>query len=367
MDGVPTGDRQMFDDGAHGDGLTGDGTYGVEIGPFAIGTNVSYQIRATDTDGNAFLAPQNPNSFESLEPFVATSDILLVVDSTSSGNVSYIAPFYKDTLNRLGIAYDRWDASRRGCPDSGDLAQYAQGAVVYSVPYSSGFLIGSQTASICAGGLAAYLDAGGKLLISGQYLFNLSLFDRSFYENYLHSSTPNWCVGVWDINGTTGDIIGDGLSFRIQGRDGASNQGCPHVIVPRSPAEPVFNYVDLQGAAALPSPPPQYLTFDPILQPEQLEGKEAELQFSAPPQNPDLAPFLPEQELQPAVQVDTASSDVDILSHICSGTAALRVDTGVYKLVYFAFGFEAINSSEMRDEVMQHVLSCSSLVPSAAK
>ena len=29
----------------------------------------------------------------------------------------------------------------------------------------------------------------------------------------------------------------------------------------------------------------------------------------------------------------------------------------MYKLVYFAFGFEAINSSEMRDKVMQHVLS----------
>ena len=161
--------------------------------------------------------------------------------------------------------------------------------------YSSGFLISAQTASICAGGLAAYLDAGGTMFISGQYLFYLSWNDRIFYESYLHSSTPNWCVGVWDINGTTGDIIGDGLSFRIQGGDGASNQGCPHVIVPRLPAEPVFNYVDLQGAAALPSPPVQYPTFDPILQPEELEGKEAELPFFAAPQNPDPDPFLPEQ------------------------------------------------------------------------
>ena len=34
------------------------------------------------------------------------------------------------------------------------------------------------------------------------------------------------------------------------------------------------------------------------------------------------------------------------------GTGALRIDTGTYKLVYFAFGFEAINSSTDRNKVM---------------
>ncbi|OHB73038.1 MAG: hypothetical protein A2Z25_06625 [Planctomycetes bacterium RBG_16_55_9] len=36
--------------------------------------------------------------------------------------------------------------------------------------------------------------------------------------------------------------------------------------------------------------------------------------------------------------------------------AALRVDTGTYKLVYFAFGFEGIDSQASRDEVMRRVL-----------
>ncbi|MEM4540519.1 MAG: right-handed parallel beta-helix repeat-containing protein [Archaeoglobaceae archaeon] len=36
--------------------------------------------------------------------------------------------------------------------------------------------------------------------------------------------------------------------------------------------------------------------------------------------------------------------------------AGIKVDTGTYKLVYLAFGFEAINSSEMRDEVMNRTL-----------
>jgi hypothetical protein len=36
--------------------------------------------------------------------------------------------------------------------------------------------------------------------------------------------------------------------------------------------------------------------------------------------------------------------------------AALRVDTGTYRLVYFGFGFEGINSQPDRDEVMKRVL-----------
>lgn len=36
--------------------------------------------------------------------------------------------------------------------------------------------------------------------------------------------------------------------------------------------------------------------------------------------------------------------------------AALRVDTGTYKLVYFGFGFEGISSQADRDEVMRRVL-----------
>ena len=39
------------------------------------------------------------------------------------------------------------------------------------------------------------------------------------------------------------------------------------------------------------------------------------------------------------------------------GWGAVRVDTGTYRVVYFAFGFEAINSSAERAEIMRRVLS----------
>ena len=42
----------------------------------------------------------------------------------------------------------------------------------------------------------------------------------------------------------------------------------------------------------------------------------------------------------------------------CTGSCAagLRVDTGLYKVVHFAFGFEAINSATDRQVVMERVL-----------
>ncbi|MGC9514726.1 hypothetical protein, partial [Methanocrinis sp.] len=47
----------------------------------------------------------------------------------------------------------------------------------------------------------------------------------------------------------------------------------------------------------------------------------------------------------------------EVFNYRNGGCAAARVDTGTYKVVYFAFGFEAINSSSDRDEIMRRVLS----------
>ena len=46
-----------------------------------------------------------------------------------------------------------------------------------------------------------------------------------------------------------------------------------------------------------------------------------------------------------------------------SGSGGLRVDTGTYKVVYFAFGFEAINSTADRETVMEKVLTWLDVIP----
>ena len=67
--GVSTADLTMHDDGQHGDTVSGDGIYGVQLAPLPVGTSVSYQVRAKDAEGNAVLGPQTPRSFTVHEAF----------------------------------------------------------------------------------------------------------------------------------------------------------------------------------------------------------------------------------------------------------------------------------------------------------
>jgi len=54
--------------------------------------------------------------------------------------------------------------------------------------------------------------------------------------------------------------------------------------------------------------------------------------------------------------IEAISPGIPIFSYDTGGEAALRVDTGTYKAVYFGFGFEGINSQTDRDTVMKRVL-----------
>ena len=101
-------------------------------------------------------------------------------------------------------------------------------------------------------------------------------------------------VSVWDLGGIPGDVIGDGLSFRIQGGDGANNQKSHHVITPLSPAAQVFSYVDLSQVSQA-FPPQQGPAFLPLF-PEGLLRDDAGL-YPAFPQNQHAA--SPEILLEP--------------------------------------------------------------------
>jgi hypothetical protein len=47
---------------------------------------------------------------------------------------------------------------------------------------------------------------------------------------------------------------------------------------------------------------------------------------------------------------------VELQGIVSSGSGAIRVDTGTYKVVYFSFGFEGINSAADRQLVIERVL-----------
>lgn len=60
--------------------------------------------------------------------------------------------------------------------------------------------------------------------------------------------------------------------------------------------------------------------------------------------------------------VDVAAPGVNILSTVPSFPSGITYN-GIYRVVYFSFGFEGINGAGIRDSVMQRVLSCNGISP----
>ncbi|MDI6807636.1 MAG: S8 family serine peptidase [Candidatus Eisenbacteria bacterium] len=155
--------------------------------------------------------------------------------------------------------------------------------------------------------IAAYLNGGGRLFISGQDI-GYDINTSPFYANYLHATYKQDNVGLGGVLGSPENPVGIGFAFNIKGGDGANNQAYPSEIDPIAPAQRAFVY-------------------DPTV------PKSAAAGYSG----------VGKEQLQ--------TNGI-----ISSGTAGLTFDNDIYKLVYLAFGFEAIANATTRGMVMDRVL-----------
>jgi subtilisin family serine protease len=154
--------------------------------------------------------------------------------------------------------------------------------------------------------IAAFLDGGGRLFISGQDI-GYDINTVPFYGNYLHAQYVADDVGLGGVLGVSTNVVGYGFAFDIKGGSGANNQGYPSEINPLAPATAAFVYDPSVPAAA-------------------------------------------------ATANDMTKDQISANAILQSGTAGLTFENGTYKLVYFAFGFEAIADATTRTEVMDRVL-----------
>ncbi len=154
--------------------------------------------------------------------------------------------------------------------------------------------------------LAAFLDAGGRLFISGQDI-GYDIRTDAFYADYLHASYVQDDVGLGGVLGDPLNPVGYGFAFEIQGGSGANNQAYPSEIDVIGPALTAFIYDE--------SVPSASVTANDVVKDQ--------------------------------VEADGITS---------SGTAGLTFDNGTHKLVYFAFGFEAIAQEMDRGMLMDRIL-----------
>ena len=172
---------------------------------------------------------------DTFEVVLGPTPVILVDDDAGEGTEAY----FKSALDNNGYIYQNWDEQAQGAIPLSELQRYT--VVVWDCGW------GGKPGDDNRPQLSSFLDGGGRLMISGEDI-GWSLVDdgtpssAQWYEDYLHADYVLDDSGYESVTGVSGDPIGDGLSFTLNGTDSAMNQEYPSEIDPRSGATGVFRY-----------------------------------------------------------------------------------------------------------------------------
>ncbi|MGC9396148.1 MAG: M14 family zinc carboxypeptidase [Anaerolineae bacterium] len=164
---------------------------------------------------------------------------LLVVDD--DGGLDYETHLLS-ALDTLGMPYATWTVATQSSPAAHVLAPYA-GVFWFTGDDAVNSLSRAEQIT-----LLSYLDAGGRLFVTGQNIgMDIKNDYGNFFRDVLHATFIQDNAGVTE---TTGLSFYTGLTATLSGGTGADNQSSPDVIAPYdAAATPVFTYTT--GAAGL--------------------------------------------------------------------------------------------------------------------
>jgi hypothetical protein len=177
----------------------------------------------------------------SFKILIGTPAILLVDDD--EGDTYEV--HYTKTLEMKQIYSEAWDVSLNGSPTIDVLERYE--SVIWFTGDDRDSTLTAEEQSV----IAAFLDGGGKLLITGQDIgFDLvengSASDSVFYTNYLHAQYIADSSSTSVTRGVSGDPITGSpsrmLVYFTGSYGGAGNQTSTDVISPIAPAETILEY-----------------------------------------------------------------------------------------------------------------------------
>ncbi len=157
-----------------------------------------------------------------------SGSILLVDDDLGKSYQSY----YANALTAAGRTFTTWTVSTQGSPSAATLNSYDIVIWLTGDDYSSTLTSTDQS------NLAAFLNAGGKLFISGQDI-GYDIRSDSFYGSYLHAGYVADDTNVYDLAGAG---IFNGTSVSISGTGGANNQSYPSAVSVASGGVGIFDY-----------------------------------------------------------------------------------------------------------------------------
>ncbi|MBI5036808.1 proprotein convertase P-domain-containing protein [Candidatus Micrarchaeota archaeon] len=296
----------LFDDGLHYDGGANDSAY---ANVWSTGERADYRLSlsAGDNAGNNYSG-----GFSEFSTIMPETNKVLLMNGTiryASYNFSYSHAralsnnsYQFDTFSPFSTSYDLI------IPPYSLLSSHK--AIVWEQAYSGLDERMQQK-------LMRYLNSGGKLFISGQDVSGYN----DFYTNYLRAIHVQDDTDLYALNGTSSDVISDGLNIRISGGSGASNQNWPSEIDPLSGAVSIFQY-DRNATRPI------------------------------------------EIRAEPEAYYKNASSEFPVV--LSSGSGGVRYDNGTFKTVYLSFGFEAIADAADRNALMGRIMNWFYPVPNVS-
>ena len=238
-------------------------------------------------------------SFYVKSPFQSAGKVLLVI----TDGFSPAAPILQAMLRDNQATFDIWDRSLDGNLKPDVLKRYAEGWVLVSVQDSSDQ---QQLAHEEVTALSGFAKTGGRIVLSGQDLA-FSLRDTSFLKDVCKLQFIQDDTNVHVVAGKDG--FAGGSTYQIYGGDGANNQKWPDEID------------SLPGGTTI-------MKFD--------EGAR-DLANDDDMNGPNLKP----SSLSRGVK--------------STGGAGVKVVDG-YRLMFFSFGIEAVNSLPQRNVLFKDIL-----------
>ena len=268
--------------------------------------------------------------------------ILLVEDAHCDYNNSVLAPYYTKTLETLGLDYDTYEVVEQ--KDNGPNYDYMKNydIVIWFTGNDYGDLFPTLT-STDQDELEKFLDNGGKLFITGQDI-GLEIGGTDFYKDYLHAYFCKNKIDDYSLEGTPGEPIGDSLLINIDG--GAGNQKYPSLI----------SYAKYDLLTTLLYPKNNSFYYGLVTDKIYKYGKKCYCGDT------EISKFLYCTGLNDYQGEYCVVADDGTVRHSKTQfklPGAIKHDSGGpngYKVVYFAFGFEGINTSEDRVKVMNRTI-----------
>ncbi len=140
--------------------------------------------------------------------------------------------YYRESLDELEMVYSEYNESILEVPLEDQFAMF-ENLIWFTGNDSIDILDNNERQA-----LENYLDNGGNLIITGQYLYKAVDCDQ-FFNDYLHVSNTAFLDSPRELMGVEGDPVGNGWWLLLIG-ESARNQVYPATIEAIEPAEECF-------------------------------------------------------------------------------------------------------------------------------